>query len=94
MIIQKSPGQRCSEKLEEAREVLDDVIATTSEVSEAAQELNDAVAALEDKVPPADKTELQQLYNEVKGYGVYISEYNLLRQIHRRAGRRGRYTGK
>ena len=54
------------QKLEEAREVLDDVIATTSEVSEAAQELNDAVAALEDKVPPADKTELQQLYNEVK----------------------------
>lgn len=54
------------EKLEAAREVLDDVIATTSEVSAAAQELNDAVAALVDKVPPADKTELQQLYNEVK----------------------------
>lgn len=54
------------EKLEAAREVLDDVIATTSEVSAASQELNDAVAALEDKVPPADKTELQQLYNEVK----------------------------
>ena len=54
------------EKLEAAREVLDDVIATTSEVSAASQELNDAVAALVDKVPPADKTELQQLYNEVK----------------------------
>lgn len=54
------------EKMEAAREVLDDVIATTSEVSAAAQELNDAVAALVDKVPPADKTELQQLYNEVK----------------------------
>ena len=54
------------EKLAAAKDVLGDCIATKTEVADAAEQLNTAVADLAAAAPKVDKSELQALYDEVK----------------------------
>ena len=54
------------EKLAAAKAVLGDCIATKTEVADAAEQLNTAVADLAAAAPKVDKSELQALYDEVK----------------------------
>lgn len=54
------------EKLAAAKDVFGDCIATKTEVADAAEQLNTAVADLAAAAPQVDKSELQALYDEVK----------------------------
>ncbi len=54
------------EALENARDTLEDPTASQAEVDQAAKDLQDAIAALEDYVEPVDKTELEKAIDKAK----------------------------